>query len=118
MGKTQHQKELLSGYKERTVTGGVCCVRCTASGRVLLLAAPDPQAQRNRFAFAVATDAPLLPSMAPDWRAHGASAFTFEELEALEKKPVQTDRDFHADLKFLTELWREKLRAEGAVFYV
>ena len=28
MAKTEHHKELLSAWRERTVVGGVCAIRC------------------------------------------------------------------------------------------
>ena len=39
MAKTEHQKELLSAWRERAVVGGVCAIRCTANNWVLLSAA-------------------------------------------------------------------------------
>lgn len=114
MGKTVRQKELLAQYRERKIVGGVCLIRCGASGRALLLPAVDPESQRSRFAFAVSTDSPLLPAMAQDWQAFGAASFTFEVLEELEKSPTQTDREFRADLDLLAQLWRGRL---GGEFY-
>ena len=59
MARTEHQKELLAAYRERPITGAVCAVTDTVSGRTLLLASPNPAGQRNRFQFAVSTDMPL-----------------------------------------------------------
>ena len=113
MGKTQHQKELLAAYKERTVVGGVCALRSAVTGRVFLISAPDPKGQRNRFQFSVSADACMFAALLPDWRAHGGASFTFEVLEELEKKPDQPDRQFRDALDALTALWRERLAAEG-----
>ena len=112
MGKTARQKELLAQYRERKVVGGICLVRCGTNGRSLLLPAADPESQRSRFAFAVSTNSPLLPAMAADWQNFGAGDFTFEVLEELEKGPTQTDREFHADLELLSQLWRSRLGGE------
>ena len=62
MARTEHQKELLAAYRERPITGAVCAVTDTVSGRTLLLASPNPAGQRNRFQFAVSTDMPLHPA--------------------------------------------------------
>ena len=51
MGKTQHQKDLLAAYKERTVVGGVCALRSAVTGRVFLISAPDPKGQRNHYLY-------------------------------------------------------------------
>ena len=117
MARTEHQKKLLAAYRERPITGAVCAVTDTVSGRTLLLASPNPAGQRNRFQFAVSTDMPLHPAMAADWRAHGGAAFTFARLEELEKKPGQTDRQFQEELELLRDIWRERLAAEGTEFY-
>ena len=55
--------------------------------------------------------------MAADWRAHGGAAFVFTQLETLEKKPDQTDRQFQEELELLRDIWRERLAAEGKEFY-
>ena len=81
MARTEHQKKLLAAYRERPITGAVCAVTDTVSGRTLLLASPNPAGQRNRFQFAVSTDMPLHPAMAADWRAHGGAAFVFTQLD-------------------------------------
>ena len=57
MARTEPQRQLLAAYKQRPIVGGVCAIRCPAAGRTLLLAAPNPEGQRHRFAFAVAPGA-------------------------------------------------------------
>lgn len=118
MGKTERQRMLKAAYQERRVVGGVCLVRCVPNGACALLTAVELRSQRNRFELAVSTGMPLLPSMGPDWRTYGAASFAFEVLEELERKSEQTDKAFQADLAALAALWREKLAAEGTVFYI
>ncbi len=117
MGKTAHQKELLAQYKERSVVGGICLVRCGGSGKAVLLPASDPGSQRSRFTFAAATNSPFLPALAADWQAFGAEDFTFEVLEELERSPAQSEQEFKADLDILAALWRDRLAGEGSIFY-
>lgn len=117
MGKTAYQKELLAQYRERQVVGGICCIRCTASGKTLLLSAGDPESQRSRFAFSVATGMPLLPAMTADWKRFGSDTFLFEVLETLEKAPEQDEQTFYTDLDALAQLWRERLAGQGTEFY-
>ena len=117
MGKTEHQKELLSAWRERTVVGGVCAIRCTANNRVLLSAVADPAGLRNRFQFSAATGSCTFLPLATDWNKYGAGSFTFTVLEELKKGADQTDAQFKADLEALAALWRERLAAEGAEFF-
>lgn len=117
MPSIERKKELRAAYKERPVTGGVYVIRCRPTGRVFLYAAPNPQGQQNRFDFSVSTGVCVHAALAADWRAHGSAAFTFAVLETLEMGPTQSTQDFHADLAVLTDIWREKLSAEGSALY-
>lgn len=117
MGKTQRQRELVAAYKERTVVGGVCAIKNTVTGRIMLIPSADPEGQRNRFQFAQETGACLHPSMGADWREHGSASFTFTLLETLEKKPEQTDKQFQEELNLLAQIWRERLTTESVKFY-
>ena len=80
------------------MTGGVCAVRNTATGRLLLLSAADPAARRKRFAFAASTGTPLLPALTDDWRRYGRDCFVFEVLETLTREPEQAEAQFRAEL--------------------
>ena len=117
MGKTARQKELLSVWRERTVVGGVCAIRCIVNNRVLLSAVADPSGLRNRFQFSAATGSCTFLPLSADWNRYGAGSFTFTVLEELEKGADQTDAQFRADLEALAALWRERLATEGAEFY-
>lgn len=117
MAKTERQKALLSAWRERTVVGGVCAIRCTETNRVLLSAVADPSGLRNRFQFSAATGSCTFLPLSADWNRYGAGSFTFTVLEELEKGADQTDAQFRADLEALAALWRERLAAEGAEFY-
>ena len=117
MAKTERQKALLSAWRERTVVGGVCAIRCTETNRVLLSAVADPSGLRNRFQFSAATGSCTFLPLSADWNRYGAGSFTFTVLEELEKGADQTDAQFKADLEALAALWRERLATEGAEFY-
>lgn len=108
-----NRKQLAEQYKERTVVGGVFRIRNTQSGRMLLAAATDLDAARNRFDFAVATNSCVFHDLVDDWRIHGPGAFVFDELERLTRGSDQSPASFAADCKALEELWREKLAQQG-----
>ena len=108
----QSRRELVSGYKQREVIGGICAVTCSATGKSLLRAEPNLDGAQNRFCFFTSTG--MCPDilLQRDWAQHGKDAFRFEELEMLEKKPQQSPAEFKDDLAALLELWREKLGAD------
>ncbi|HHV09073.1 MAG TPA: GIY-YIG nuclease family protein [Clostridiales bacterium] len=108
----QTKKELQTQYKNRTVVGGVYCIKCNESGRVWLKSARDILGQRNKFEFFTSTNSCPEPGMRPDWEQYGAASFSFSVLEEISKKETQTDREFNEDLKLLLELWMEKLHDE------
>ncbi len=104
------KKALKAQYKNRTVVGGVFCIRCAPANEVWLRATTNMQGDKNRFAFSVSTNFHPEPCMAGAWVRHGAEAFSFEVLETLKKKDTQTDREFAEDVAVLLQLWTEKLK--------
>ena len=103
------RKELAGQYKQRTVMGGVFRINNTKNGKYWLAADDDLRGARNRHDFSVMTGSCVVLQMAADWRAQEAADFVFEELETLEKKPDQTQKEFREELGILLEIWREKL---------
>jgi hypothetical protein len=110
-----NRKAMADAYDQRVVVGGVYQVRNLRTGRVLLASANDLAAARNRFAFAVSTNSCVYHDLAADWRAFGADAFVFEELEGLARGVDQSPAAFAADIKELEALWREKLAQTAGV---
>ena len=100
----ERKKELTAAYKSRPTEGGICAIR-------------DPRGQQNRFLFSASTGSCTFLPLQEDWSRCGASAFTFEILETLKKRPEQTDRAYREDLEVLAEAWKERLTAEGALLY-
>lgn len=111
------KKALKAQYKNRTVVGGVFCIRCGAADTAWIRSTTDMQGSKNRFAFSLSTNFCPEACMAPMWKQHGASAFSFEVLEEIKKKEAQTDREFSDDIGVLLGLWTEKLqhRAKGVI---
>lgn len=117
MGKSERKRALLAEYKARPLTGGVCAIRNTATGRILLSGAVNADGYRNRFEFSVSSGSCVQPALSDDWAEYGAGSFAFQILEELKKTPEQSDKAFQKDLETLTEIWREKLEKEGVSFY-
>lgn len=107
----ESKKRITAEYKERKVIGGICAVKNTANGKLLLLTAPELQTMRNRFEFTQKINSCFNPKLQKDWTLYGKESFSFEVLEELKKKEDQTSREFAEDLKVLEEMWREKFEA-------
>ncbi|WP_010250430.1 GIY-YIG nuclease family protein [Acetivibrio cellulolyticus] len=103
------KKALKEQYKNRTVIGGVYCIKCNSN--LWIRATKNMQGSKNRFAFSVLNNYCPETCMIESWNQFGASNFTFEILEELEKKETQTDREFSDDVNTLLEIWTEKLKS-------
>ncbi|WMJ83292.1 GIY-YIG nuclease family protein [Oscillospiraceae bacterium LTW-04] len=106
------KKALKTQYKNRTVIGGVFCIRCEAADAAWIRSTTDMQGSKNRFSFSCSTNSCPETCMAQAWKQHGASAFSFEVLEEIKKKEAQTDREFSGDVAVLLELWSERRNAQ------
>jgi hypothetical protein len=107
--KNQNRKQLLEAYKERKIVGGICAIKNTANGKMLLSGVTDLQGSKNRYEFSLATGSCVDFKLQKDWDTFGREAFIFEVLEELEKGETQTSKEFSDDIKILKELWIEKL---------
>ncbi|MDF2485962.1 MAG: hypothetical protein K0R46_2130, partial [Herbinix sp.] len=50
------KKEIKEQYKNRTVIGGVYCIKCNGSGRKWIKSTKDITGQINKFEFFVSTN--------------------------------------------------------------
>lgn len=108
----QNKKEMTSAYRDRRVIGGVCAIKNTVNGKVLISAVTDLQGYRNRYEFIRSTNGCMDVRLQNDWKRYGAGAFTFEVLEELEKKDSQTAGEFSNDIKTLKDIWLEKFNPD------
>lgn len=102
------KKTLKEQYKNRTSTGGVYCIKCNGNSNWWLRATKDIQSSKNRFLFSISINSCPETHMLDAWNQFGASAFSFEILEELQKKESQTEREFLEDINTLLEIWTEK----------
>lgn len=119
MARTEPQRQLLAAYKQRPIVGGVCAIRCPLPrDEPSAWPPPNPEGQRNRFAFSVSTGA-CAPRLR--WPGIGASLDRIPLPSRCWRRwsaaPGQTDAAFRADLEILRDIWRDKLTAEGAALY-
>jgi hypothetical protein len=103
------KKELIEKYKERQVVGGVYIIRNKINNKVLLDAATDLQASKNRFEFSKQIGVCTNLKLQKDWNEFGSSQFVFEVLEELEKGKTQTASEFLDDISVLKDMWLDKI---------
>jgi len=102
------KKELTEAYKERQIIGGIFKITNSANHKFLLGNTADIKSFTNRYRFAQNFGKAPFPKLQNDWEQLGSKAFGFEILEQLEKNPIQSDKDFLADLKILELMWLDK----------
>ncbi len=106
------RKALLREYKERKVEAGIYAVRCATSGEVWIGATPDLSTRQNGVWFSLRQGGHREPSLQAAWNAHGADAFAFEAVEAVDTEGLDRfGRD--SRLKERRAHWIATLNATG-----
>lgn len=98
-------KAMKEQYKNRVLIGGVYCVKCNVNNNFWVRATTNLQGSKNRFEFSVSTNSCPEMCMLEAWNQFGASAFSFEILEEIQKKETRTEREFSDDVNTLLEIW-------------
>jgi hypothetical protein len=108
--KASDRKAARAAYKEQKVVAGIYCVRSSASGEVWVGETRNLGKVQNRIWFMLRHGGHPSPSVQRAWTAHGADAFTLEELEWMEHEELVYVLD--AQLKQRVQHWRAKLNAQ------
>lgn len=102
------RKELANAYKNRTMVGGVYCIRCSGNQRTWIRSTTDLEGARNRVLFSLKMKSAPEPSMLRECNEYGWESLSFTVLEELKKEEAQTDREFADDIATLLEIWLER----------
>jgi hypothetical protein len=102
------KKTLKEQYKNRTLIGGIYCIKCNGNHAQWLRSTTNMQGSKNRFQFSVSTNSCPELCMHDAWKQFGATSFSFEILEEIKKKETQSEQEFKDDINTLMELWKEK----------
>lgn len=106
----ERRKELLAAYRERRPRPGVFAVRCAATGQIWVQATPNLDNCRNGVWFPLKLGSHPNKALQAEWTAHGADAFAFEEVEALEGDDL-SGWELTSKLKSRERHWREAMNA-------
>jgi hypothetical protein len=107
------RREVALQYKESRPAAGVFAVRCAATGEVWVGASRNLDQQQNGLWFQLKLGSFPNPALQHAWREHGAAAFLFERLEALDAEDLSPTA-IGAKLKASEARWRERLGAAEA----
>jgi hypothetical protein len=106
-----NKKALIEQYKNRTVIGGIYCIKCNGNDNLWIRSTKDLKGSKNRFLFSLSINSCPEACMQKVWNQFGATAFSFEILEEIQKKETQTEHEFEDDIATLLEIWNEKLNS-------
>ena len=106
----ERRRELLAAYKEKKPRPGVFAVRCTATGQTWVQATPNLDNRQNGVWFPLKIGSHPNKGLQAEWKAHGAEAFVFEELEALDEDDL-SGWELTSKLKSRERHWREVMNA-------
>jgi hypothetical protein len=109
----QNRKELRAAFKEQKDIGGICAIKNTANGKILVLPVINLRAYKSRFEFSQQTGSCAEEKLLSEWEKYGAKGFTLEILEELERMEEQTPKEFRNDLNTLKEIWLEKFDSDN-----
>ena len=100
-----HRKDLVREYKERKTRPGIFAIRCAPEGASWTGASRDLDSQQNGIWFQLRMGNHMNKALQQAWNKHGAAAFQFEILEAVEDDNVEM---IGLLLKEREALWREQ----------
>jgi hypothetical protein len=90
METTSHRRALTRDYKDREVQAGIYAVRCAHTGATWVGGTPDLSTRQNGVWFSLRMGGFRHPSLQAAWNAHGEDAFTFEVVEVLDDKNLES----------------------------
>lgn len=105
------RKAAVAAYKERKAVAGIYAVRCSVTGQCWAGRALALDTVRNRLWFTLRQGSNPHRALQAAWRAHGAEAFSFEEIERLDEEALAYARD--RALKERLAHWCAALNAEA-----
>jgi hypothetical protein len=107
-----NKKQLKKDYQLAKRPLGVFLIRNTTNDKVFVGAGLDIQGIINRHKFALSAGGHNSKELQKDWNELGADKFDFEILDQME--PLDTPGfDARRELKFMEEMWLEKLNPYG-----
>jgi hypothetical protein len=106
------RKAKIKEYKDTPRPMGVFQIKNKVNGKIFIGSSSNLPAILNRFKIELKMGSCRNVSLQEEWKEFGPEAFVFEEFEIL--KPLDDPNyDPAEDLRFLEELWTEKIKPYG-----
>ena len=110
------KKQIIRDYKSLKQPAGVYAVHNKADNKMYIGASKNLPAVVRRFEFTLQMESFPYQELIDDYKKLGKDKFEIKILDELELKN-ETEKEIDIELNSLEELWIEKLKSEGVIFY-
>jgi group I intron endonuclease len=110
------KKQLTKGYKLQKQPAGIYAVHNKIDNKMYIGTSKNLPAVVRRFEFTLQMESFPYQDLIDDYKKLGKDNFQIKILDELEIKN-ETEKEIAEELNELEELWIEKLKNEGVIFY-
>ena len=110
------KKQIIKNYKLLKQPAGVYAVHNKAENKMYIGTSKNLPAVVRRFKFTLLMESFPYQELIDDYKKLGKDNFEIKILDELEIKN-ETEKEIDTELNSLEELWIEKLKGEGIIFY-
>jgi hypothetical protein len=110
------KKQISKDYKQQKQPVGIYAVHNKADNKMYIGTSKNLPAVVRRFEFTLQMESFPYQELIDDYKKLGKDNFEIKILDELELKN-ETEKEIDTELLSLEELWIEKLKDEGVIFY-
>ena len=110
------KKQISKDYKQQKQPAGIYAVHNKVDNKMYIGTSKNLPAVVRRFEFTLHMESFPYQELIDDYKKLGKENFEIKILDELELKN-ETDKEIDTELISLEELWIEKLKEEGVIFY-
>jgi hypothetical protein len=111
-----NKKELIKEYKNKKHPAGLFAVKNKPENKMFIGTSLNLPAKLRGITFELEMGSHAFSNLAEDYKRLGKDNFEIFVLDEIEAKD-ETERELKNELETLENMWVEKLKAEGVVFY-
>lgn len=111
-----NKKQIVKDYKMQKQPAGIYAVHNKVDNKMLIGSSKNLPAVIRRFEFTLQMESFPYQELIDDYKKHGKDNFEIKILDELELKD-ESEKVVNLELLTLEEMWIEKLKADGVMFY-
>lgn len=111
-----NKKDLIKEYKNQKHPAGIFAVKNKAENKMFIGISLNLPAKIRGITFELEMGKHAYSNLAGDYKRLGKDQFEISILDQIEVKE-ETDKELRSELETLEDMWVEKLRGEGIIFY-